>query len=67
VIAALVAIPVSYYFVEDWLSGFAFRIDMGVLIFAIPTLITLLIALGTVSIQSFRTANSNPVDSLRNE
>lgn len=66
-IAALVAIPVSYYFVEDWLSSFAFRIEIGVLIFAIPTLITLLIALGTVSIQSFRTANSNPVDSLRNE
>ncbi len=67
VISALVAIPISYYFLEDWLSSFAFRIDLGVVVFAIPTILTLLIALSTVSIQSFRTANSNPVDSLRNE
>ncbi len=66
-IASFIAIPVAYYLLDDWLSNFAFRIDLGVLVFAIPTIITLLIALSTVSIQSFRTANSNPVDSLRNE
>jgi len=66
-VSAIVAIPISYYFVEDWLSSFAFRIDLGVLIFVLPTAITLLIALSTVSIQSIRTANSNPVNSLRNE
>jgi len=67
IISAFVAIPVAYYFLEDWLSNFAYRITLGLSVFAIPTLITLFIAIITVSIQSYRTANSNPVDSLRNE
>ena len=67
IISALIAIPISYYFVEDWLSGFAFRIEMGLMVFLIPTVLTLIVALSTVSVQSFRTANSNPVNSLRSE
>lgn len=66
-ISAILAIPIAYYFLDDWLSSFAFRIDLGVLVFAIPTIITLFIAVLTVSIQSYRTANMNPVESLRNE
>lgn len=66
-ISAIIAIPVAYYFLDDWLSNFAFRIDLGVMVFLIPSLITLFIALLTISIQSYRTANTNPVDSLRDE
>ncbi|KYG73568.1 hypothetical protein AWW68_12825 [Roseivirga spongicola] len=66
-ISAIVAIPAAYYFLDDWLSNFAFRIDLGVLVFLIPTLITLFIAVLTVSIQSYRTANANPINSLRDE
>ncbi|RKQ43017.1 putative ABC transport system permease protein [Roseivirga pacifica] len=66
-ISAIIAIPAAYFFLDDWLSNFAFRIDLGVLVFVVPTFITLFIAVLTVSIQSYRTANANPVDSLRNE
>lgn len=66
-VSAIVAIPAAYYFLDDWLSNFAFRIDLGVLVFLIPTLITLFIAVLTVSIQSYRTANANPINSLRDE
>ena len=67
VISAILAIPIAYYFLDDWLSNFAFRTHLDFVAFAIPTLITLLIATLTVSVQSFRSANANPVDSLRNE
>ena len=67
VISAILAIPAAYYFLDDWLSNFAFRIDLNFVAFAIPTFITLMIAVMTVSIQSFRSANANPVESLRNE
>lgn len=66
-ISAIIAIPAAYYFLDDWLSNFAFRIDLGVMVFLVPTLITLFIAVLTVSIQSYRTANANPVSSLRDE
>lgn len=66
-ISAVLAIPIAYYLLDNWLSNFAFRIDLGVLIFAIPTAITLFIAILTVSIQSYRTANMNPIESLRDE
>ncbi|MCO6360741.1 FtsX-like permease family protein [Roseivirga pacifica] len=66
-ISAIIAIPAAYFFLDDWLSNFAFRIDLGLLVFVVPTFITLFIAVLTVSIQSYRTANANPVDSLRNE
>ncbi len=63
----IVAIPVSYYFIESWLENFAHKISLGVFLFAVPTLITFSIAVLTISIQSFKAANSNPVDSLRSE
>lgn len=66
-VSAILAIPMSYYLMEDWLSNFAFRIDLGFVVFAIPTAITLMIAWLTVSAQSIRSANANPVDSLRSE
>lgn len=66
-ISAIIAIPISYYFLDNWLSNFATKMELGIMVFTIPTLITLLIALSTVSIQALRTAQSNPVDSLRNE
>ncbi|OEK04768.1 ABC transporter permease [Roseivirga misakiensis] len=60
-------IPIAYYLVESWLENFADQINIGVMLFLIPMIITLGIAVITISIQSFKTANSNPVNSLRNE
>jgi putative ABC transport system permease protein len=67
IIASLLAIPVSYYAMDQWLSNYATRIDLSIWIFAIPVAVVILIALLTVSFQTIRTAVANPVDSLKQE
>lgn len=66
-IATLLALPIAYYAVEQWLSSYAVRIPVGALIFAIPVVAILLIALFTVSFQTIKTARENPVNSLKQE
>jgi putative ABC transport system permease protein len=66
-IANLIAWPVSWIFINRWLKGFAYRMDMGIMVFLIPALFSIGVALVTVSFQTFRAARSNPVDSLKFE
>jgi putative ABC transport system permease protein len=66
-IATAIAIPLSWYGIDSWLSNFAFRIGMEWDLFVIPVLILGVLALGTVSIQIFRGANVNPAKILRTE
>ena len=63
-IAFLLAAPLGYYLMNDWLSGFEFRIGLSVWVFAAAIGFTLLIGAITTG---FRAATSNPVDSLRSE
>ncbi len=65
-IAFLVAIPLAWYFMDQWLQDFAYRTGIGIELFAIAGLLALFIALATVSYQAIRAALSNPVNSLRN-
>lgn len=67
VLAALVAIPVSWWAMQQWLENFAFKIDIKVFIFVAALAITLFIALLTTSLQSAKAALRNPVESLRYE
>ena len=66
-LAFLIAIPVSYAIINWWLNNFAFKINIGVLSFIIGGLLAVTIALLSVSFQSVKAANSNPVDSLKYE
>lgn len=66
-IALLIAIPISWYFMSEWLKDFNYRIELDVWIFLIVAVITLLIAVLTVSSQALKAAWSNPVDSLKGE
>ena len=66
-IAFLIATPVSYYFMSDWLSDFEYSIDINVGVFVIAIGFTLLIGVLTTGAKSFSAATSNPVDSLRSE
>lgn len=66
-IAILVAIPLSWYLVRDWLNSFAFRTSLSWWIFAMAGMIAIFISLATVSWQSFITARRNPVEALRYE
>ncbi len=65
--AVVVALPLSYYLSQNWLSGFVYRIDLEWWYFAGVGMLTLIIALLTVSFQSVKAALMNPVESLQNE
>jgi putative ABC transport system permease protein len=66
-IAFLIATPLAWYFMTKWLQDYAYRIRIHWWVFAITGLGALLFALATVSLQAIKTANTNPVKSLRNE
>lgn len=67
VIANLIALPVVYFLVDRWLNSFAFRINIGWIMFVVPAVVLLVISLITVSVQTMRTSSANPVKSLRSE
>ncbi|MFC2161130.1 ABC transporter permease [Acidobacteriota bacterium] len=66
-VAIVIAWPVAYFVMNKWLENFAYRIQIGVLIFIVSTCLALLVALVTVFYQAARAATANPVDSLRCE
>lgn len=66
-IAFIMAVPISWYAMEEWLRGFANKTSINWWIFALAGIMALLIALLTVSWQSFKAANANPVKSLITE
>lgn len=66
-IAILVATPISWFIMNNWLQQFAYRINVGWWVFAVAGISALLIALITVSLQAVKAAIANPVKSLRTE
>ena len=65
--AFVIAVPISFYVMNKWLKGFAYKTTMSWWIFVLAGIIALLIALLTVSWQSFQAAVANPVESLKEE
>jgi putative ABC transport system permease protein len=66
-IAFVIAFPVTWYIMHNWLQNFAFRIHMEWWVFACAGIFVLLMALLTVCFQSIKAASANPVKSLRSE
>jgi putative ABC transport system permease protein len=66
-IASLVATPVAWYTMHQWLQDFAYHIRVEWMIFLIVTIVVLLLAILTMSVQSVKAALANPVKSLRAE
>lgn len=66
-IANIIALPAAYYFIEKWLSNFAYRtaIEIGVFVFAV--LIGFMMVLFSTAVQTYRASNLNPSDALRHE
>lgn len=67
IIAFLVAAPVSYFFVRNWLDDFPNRISISPLHFGAGVLVTITVVLLAISLQSVRAARQNPVELLRDE
>ena len=66
-IAILVGSPLAWIGMNYWLKDFAFRIDLQWWVFVGAGLITLAIAIGTVSIRGLMTARTNPVENIKQE
>ena len=66
-IAFLIAAPLGWFFMQHWLAGYAYQTPLGVGVFLWSAAMTLITALATVSYQSWKAANGNPVDALRSE
>lgn len=66
-IAFLLAIPISWYFIQNWLQGFAYRTDISPMVFVFTALATIGIVLLTISWQTLKAALMNPVRSIRTE
>jgi putative ABC transport system permease protein len=65
--ACFIAIPLAYWAMVLWLKNFAYKTAINGWVFVLAALITLTIALVTVSLQSLRAARKNPVEVLRYE
>lgn len=66
-IATIIAVPVGYYAMNNWLQNFAYRTPLAWWIFVLAAFITIAIALITVCIKAVKAAIANPVTSLRTE
>lgn len=65
IVALAIGLPISWYAMNTWLADFSFRIDLGWPIFVLAAVISILIALGTISYQTIRAARLNPAEFLR--
>lgn len=63
----VLAVPLAWYIMNDWLQNFAYRTDIGLSMILLAGGLTLIIAIFTVSYQAVKAAMLNPVDSLRSE
>jgi len=66
-LAFVIAAPVAWYFMHNWLEGFVYRTTAPWWLFAVCGVVAVTIALLTVGYQAFRTATANPVNRLRND
>jgi putative ABC transport system permease protein len=66
-VASLIAFPVAWWAMNEWLQSFAYRINISWWVFVAAAAFALMIALATVSFQAIKAALTNPVKSLRTE
>ena len=66
-ISIIIAAPIAWFSMDQWLQNFAYRINISLWIFLLAGFLALLIALLTVSWQSYKAASKNPVEALRYE
>lgn len=67
IVANIIAIPIGYYIMNKWLQNFAYRTALSLWVFAAAGVIALIIALLTIGVQTYKTANLNPAKTLKYE
>jgi len=66
-IAFIIAVPLCYYWLSEWLKTFETKMEISVLNFVIPFVLTLVFSLITIGLIVARTASLSPSENLRNE
>ncbi len=67
IISFVIACPISYLFLNNWLDGFVIKVNLSIWVFLLAGIVSCLVALLTVSYQTWKAARANPVDSVKNE
>ncbi|MGC3945489.1 MAG: hypothetical protein QM762_13400 [Chryseolinea sp.] len=67
IVATLIAVPLAWWGLEQWLHGFVYRVPVGWREFVLTAIIAVVIAFLTISAQVIKAALVNPVKSLRSE
>jgi putative ABC transport system permease protein len=65
VLASVIALPLAWWGLEQWLNGFALRVEINTINIALPFAVALALAFLSVGIQTWRVAKRSPVNSLR--
>ena len=66
-VSIIIAVPVAWYFADNWLKTYAYQTNLSWWIFAASGMVLIFIAIVTVGFQAFKAANANPVESLKSE
>jgi putative ABC transport system permease protein len=67
VVANAIAIPVGYFFINEWLNGYAYRIEFSWWLLIVPLMITMVLAFLSILYQVARASRTNPVNALKYE
>ena len=66
-VAFVIAVPISWYLLEEWIQGFAYKTDLSWWVFVSSGLGMVIVALVVIGARTYKTANVNPAQSLRAE
>ncbi|MBD3630820.1 ABC transporter permease [Cyclobacterium sp.] len=66
-VAIVIATPVTWYVMNEWLEGFAYKVEIGWWIYPLAGIVAIIVAMATVSSQAIRAAMLNPVKSLKSD
>ena len=66
-VSFVIAVPISYYIMNDWLNSFSYRITLSPWIFAATCVFSLLVAVLSVGFQIVKAVRTNPVESIKTE
>jgi len=67
IVADLIALPISVILINKWMQSYPYRIEVSAWVFILSVLLSMAIAILTISLHSYRSANRNPVEALRYE
>jgi ABC-type antimicrobial peptide transport system permease subunit len=66
-ISIVIALPVAYYFMSNWLENYVYRTNIGILLLVLAALLTVVITFITISYKAYQAAITNPASSIRTE